>query len=78
MYETIGRTQIRCYTVSTIKDKEYYLTTIWHRFYGRPVVVAKTKTRTEAINTHREYVRFCARYPREAYDIEINRVVELC
>lgn len=78
MYKRIGLTNIRAYAVSTISDKGGFTTTIWHRFYGRPVVVAKTKTRTEAINTHREYVRFCARYPKEAYDIEINRVVELC
>lgn len=78
MYETVGRTQIRCYTVSTIKDKEYYLTTIWHKFYRRPVVVARSSSRKEAIEVHKYWVRYSANGPKVAFDVEIEKEVNLC
>lgn len=78
MYKTIGKTHVRAYLISTILDHNQYATAIWHRYYKRPVVVAYTYTRESAIATHKNWVRYCASSPKQAFDIEIHKEMPLC
>lgn len=78
MYKTIGRTNIRGYIVSTISERSGFSTTIWHKFCGRPIVVALTRTRQEAISAHRQFVRFCVTRPQYAFDVVVRKEFRIC